>query len=122
MSATTRPRIAMIGSYVPRRCGIATFTHDISAAIHSAFNSGGDTNDGPLPIVALNDTAEGYPYGPEVVVEIDQHRRDDYRNAADILNTSKVDVVVLQHEYGLFGGESGEYLFELLDRLRKPLV
>ena len=62
----------------------------------------------------MNDREERYAYGPEVTSEIRQHRRDDYRNAVEILNTGKVDVVCLQHEYGLFGGECGEYLLELL--------
>jgi glycosyltransferase involved in cell wall biosynthesis len=73
-------------------------------------------------IAAMDDRPEGYEYGPEVVVRINQHRREDYREAAEYLNLSKADVVLLQHEYGLFGGQAGDYIFELLDRLDKPVV
>ena len=114
--------ILLIGSYVPRQCGIATFTHDLATSVaehvhgvplHSAKSVG---------IVAMNDLDDSYAYGPEVLVQIGQHRREDYRTAAEILNTSRVDVVCLQHEYGLFGGDCGEYLLDLLQRLRKPVV
>jgi len=70
----------------------------------------------------MDDRSEGYEYGPEVVVRINQHRREDYREAAEYLNHSKVDVALLQHEYGLFGGQAGGYIFELLDRLDKPVI
>ncbi len=112
----------MIGSYVPRRCGIATFTNDLARAVRQ--NGCGDVGLGgcSVHIVAMNDRNQHYDYGSEVLVEVHQHRRDDYRNAADILNTGKIDVVSLQHEYGLYGGECGEYILELLDRLRKPVI
>ncbi|MGB2984606.1 MAG: glycosyltransferase family 4 protein [Phycisphaerae bacterium] len=122
MPDKTQPRIAMIGSYVPRRCGIATFTRDLATAIartgHGQALSGGNC----VQIVAMNDRYGEYTYSSEVTVEIGQHRREDYRNAAEILNTSRMDAVSLQHEFGLFGGECGDYLFELITRLRKPLV
>ncbi|MHC4697281.1 MAG: glycosyltransferase family 4 protein [Planctomycetota bacterium] len=70
----------------------------------------------------MTDHQNKYSYGPEVKVEINQYRREDYRNAAEILNSSRTDVVNLQHEYGLYGGEAGAYVLELLDRLQKPLV
>ena len=122
MPPRTQPRIAIIGSYVPRRCGIATFTHDLATAIaeHGGARSLVDTSG--VQIVAINDRDGEYSYGPEVTVQIHQHRREEYHNAAEILNTGKIDVVSLQHEYGLFGGECGEYLLELLGRLRKPVV
>lgn len=122
MPQRTQTRIAMIGSYVPRRCGIATFTHDLATAITQSRLGQAISDRNGLQIVAMTDREGEYAYGPEVTVEINQHRREDYRIAADILNTGRIDAVSLQHEYGLFGGECGEYLFELLDRLRKPLV
>ncbi len=115
-------RIALIGSYVPRRCGIATFGHDLATAI-SGTEAPDMTNGAPtVEIVAINDLEEGYAYGPEVTTQIHQHLREDYRNAADILNTSRCDAVLLQHEYGLFGGECGEHLLDLIDHLQKPLI
>ncbi len=122
MPENATPRIAMIGSYVPRRCGIATFTRDVAAAVAGACQRSGQRDGHPVPIVAMNDRDHEYQYGPEVVVEVHQQRREEYRNAADVLNTARIDAVSLQHEYGLFGGDCGEYLFELLDRLRRPLV
>ena len=75
-----------------------------------------------VQVVAMNDQETGYPYGNEVTLQIHQHRREDYRNAAEVLNNGKADAVLLQHEYGLFGGECGDYLLDLLDRLRKPVI
>jgi len=113
--------VAMISSYVPRQCGLATFTNDLGTALsEEAF--GQSMQSGRINIIAMNDRDGEYTYGLEVAGEIRQHRKEDYRNAADVLNNSKVDVVSLQHEYGLFGGADGEYLFGLLERLRKPLI
>jgi len=114
--------VALIGSYVPRQCGIATFTHDVASSVSSHMGTGRLAESNGISIVAINDQETGYDYGPEVKVQIDQHHREDYRTAAEILNDSHVDAVSLQHEYGLFGGEEGEYLLDLLRRLRKPVV
>ena len=119
MPNRTPMRIAMIGSYVPRRCGIATFTHDLSNAIQGAGTAPEQCS---VEIVAMNDRDAEYDYEKEVILELSQHKREDYRNAAEVLNTAKIDAVSLQHEYGLFGGESGDYLLDLLDRLQKPLI
>ncbi|MCH7592263.1 MAG: glycosyltransferase family 4 protein, partial [Planctomycetes bacterium] len=119
MPSRTPLRIAMIGSYVPRRCGIATFTHDLSNAMQG---NGAVAKRCNVQIVAMNDRQGQYAYGDEVMLELHQHRREDYRNAAEVLNDAKIDVVSLQHEYGLFGGDCGDYLLDLLDRLRKPLI
>lgn len=122
MPDTTPIRIAMIGSYVPRRCGIATFTNHLAGAIsREACGLELSTGNG-VQIVAMTDREGEYQYGPEVAFEIHQHRKEEYRNAAEIINTSRVDAVSLQHEYGLFGGPCGDYLFEFLDRLRKPII
>jgi glycosyltransferase involved in cell wall biosynthesis len=114
--------VAFIGSYVPRKCGIATYTNDIAKAY--AYHVLGEPLDGsaPVKIIAVNDRDNEYKYGSEVAVEIRQHRRSDYQNAADILNTDRVGVVSLQHEYGLFGGPDGDFILELLSRLNKPVV
>ena len=122
MPGTNRINLAFVASYPPRRCGIATFTHDLATAITQTVNHEPLSQSGHVRIVAMNDRTDGYPYAPEVMFEVGQHQRADYRNAADVLNTGKIDAVLLQHEYGLYGGEGGEYLFDLLDRLQVPLV
>ncbi|MFP4144039.1 MAG: glycosyltransferase [Phycisphaeraceae bacterium] len=108
--------VAFIGSYVPRRCGIATFTADLTESVAAA------APDITTWTVAMNDRAEGYRYPPRVWFEINQHRLGEYRLASDFLNMSNVDVCCLQHEYGLFGGRQGQYIVELLRRLRMPVV
>ncbi len=109
-------QVALIGSYVPRRCGIATFTDDLATAIHHRAA-------GVKPcIVALNDRPEGYRYPARVAFEINQPRPGEYRLAADFLNMSKIDVVSLQHEFGLFGGPAGAYIIDLIRRLRMPVI
>lgn len=114
--------IAFIGSYLPRRCGIATFTKDLATAVAEAVGGPDLGEGGPINIVAMTDGDEEYRYGPEVTVEIQQQRLDSYRDAADVINNSKVEVLCLQHEYGLFGGKDGSHLLELLSRVRKPVV
>lgn len=105
----------MIGNYIPRRCGIATFTSDLTDALntHTPADSWA---------VAMNDRPEGYAYPEEVRFEIGQNDAPDYRLAADYLNIKSPDVVSLQHEYGIFGGESGSYIINLLKKLRMPIV
>jgi glycosyltransferase involved in cell wall biosynthesis len=73
-------------------------------------------------IAAINDREAGYSYTDDVAIQIHQHRRGDYRHAAEIINNSRCDVVCIQHEYGLFGGDHGVYVIDLIDRLRKPIV
>ena len=115
------PRIAFVGSYIPRRCGIATFTHDLATAV--ADRVGRPLGDGShVSIVAMNDGDASYDYGPEVALCIRQDRIEDYHRAADFLNRGDTDVVSLQHEFGIFGGPDGIDILELVDRLRKPLV
>jgi glycosyltransferase involved in cell wall biosynthesis len=120
--ATSRTSVALIGSYVPRRCGIATFTHHLATAIAERIYDQPLESTDRVRIVAVNDQDDLYDYGPEVAFEVGQHRKYDYRNAADYLNDSRFDTISLQHEYGLFGGEAGVYLLELLERVKKPIV
>lgn len=115
-SSDRLPKIALIGNYLPRQCGIATFTTDLLTALAR------EAQDSELWAVVMNDVPQGYDYPPEVRFEIDQRRLSDYRLAADFLNMSHVDVVCLQHEYGIFGGENGSYVLELLGHLRMPVV
>ena len=82
MPTSSRTRIAMIGSYVPRQCGIATFTYDLAGAIDQNGHGRAHADHGTVRIVAMNDRDGEYDYGPEVMVQIGQHRREDYRNDA----------------------------------------
>ncbi len=108
--------IALIGNYLPRKCGIATFTADLLEAL-SAETPGID-----YWAVAMNDVPEGYRYPRRVRFELNQQSLTDYRLAADFLNMNHVDAVCLQHEFGIFGGDDGGHILELLANLRMPLV
>jgi len=108
--------IVFVGTYVPRRCGIATFTADLGRSVAAA------SGDARVTVTALNDSPEGYDYPPEVVFEVNQNHLREYRLAADYLNVSRVDVVCVQHEYGIFGGPDGRYILNLLAQLRMPVV
>ncbi|HET9473898.1 MAG TPA: glycosyltransferase family 4 protein [Steroidobacteraceae bacterium] len=109
-------RIAFIGNSLPRRCGIATFTCDLQQAV-AASRAGTETT-----IVAMNDRGQTYSYPPVVRMQIQDEKLEDYVRAADELNAGRVDVVCLQHEFGIFGGEAGVYLLTLLARLNMPIV
>ena len=109
-------RIAVIGNYLPRHCGIATFTTDLCDAIHAEY---GATELLALPV---NDTEEGYSYPARVRFELSEDNLACYRQAADFLNFSNIDLVCLQHEYGIFGGRAGAHILELLRRLNMPFV
>ncbi len=108
--------VAMMGTYLPRRCGIATFSGDLAEAMSQAAPQITFRN------VAMDDRPEGYRYPPRVWFEINESRRGEYRLAADFLNISSVDVVNVQHEYGIFGGPDGAHLLDCLQRLRIPVV
>jgi len=109
-------RIAVVGNYLPRRCGIATFTTDLCDALHAEY---GTTELLALPV---NDTEEGYAYPARVRFELSEDNLASYRQAADFLNFSNIDLVCLQHEYGIFGGQAGAHILELLRRLRMPFA
>ena len=100
-----------ISSYIPRMCGIATFTKDLTEAIN-------DQNPEALAeIVAMNDTEEGYDYPWEVKFRVDHTRPEDYIAAAQYINQSSADVVCLQHEFGLFGGNDGDLIMPMLEMI-----
>ena len=109
-------RVAFIGNHLPRRCGIATFTHDLHRAIALArpnLETG---------IVAITNSGSDYTYPPAIRFQIKEEMLGDYAAGAAFLNRAKFDVVSLQHEYGIFGGEAGSYINELLSRLEMPIV
>ena len=120
IAAPQRPalpnRIAVVGNYLPRQCGIATFTTDLCDALHAEY---GATELLALP---MNDTEEGYSYPARVRFELSEDNLASYRQAADFLNFSNIDLVCLQHEYGIFGGRAGAHILELLRRLNMPFV
>ena len=109
-------RYAVLGNHLPRRCGIATFTTHLADALAAALPAA----DGF--VVAMNDAGQEYAYPPRVRFEIAQGDTDSYRRAADFLNVNRVDVLSVQHEYGIFGGKSGAHLLALLRELRIPIV
>ena len=109
-------RIAFIGNYLPRQCGIATFTTDLCEAI--ATEHSGTT----CIAVPVNDIEDGYAYPPRVRFELTEKDIDSYRRGADFLNINNVDLVSLQHEYGIFGGRAGSHILALLRELRMPIV
>ncbi len=114
-SSTIR-KIAVIGNYLPRQCGIATFTTDFCTAITSQYP------EIQCLAIPVNDIEGGYKYPPEVRFEIEENDLSSYRRAADFLNISDVDVVCLQHEFGIYGGVSGGYILALLRDLKMPVV
>jgi glycosyltransferase involved in cell wall biosynthesis len=109
--------IAFVGDYLPRNCGIATFTHDLAEAV--ARQTGRNQ---PVIVVAMNDTPKGYAYPDRVKFEVRQDYQIDYSRAADFLNFSRIDAVCLQHEYGIFGGDWGSNLLTLLRDLHRPFI
>ena len=118
-SRTARPKmnVAFIGNYVPRQCGIATFTYDVATWLKSTLSGSSD-----VFVVAMNDRPDGYDYPPMVRFEVQAGNPRDYPRAADYLNLSEIDMVCLQHEFGIFGGPKGIYIADLLRDLRKPVV
>ncbi len=109
-------KVAFIGNYLPRKCGIATFTSDLLAAVAAEHPSS------ECFAVAMNDIRAGYDYPGVVRFEIEEQDLSSYLRAADFLNISNVDVVCLQHEYGIFGGPAGSHILALLRELRMPIV
>lgn len=109
-------KIAFVGDYLPRKCGIATFTSDMYASLAARFP------DAECFVVPVNDRPEGYDYPPEVRFEIDEPDLESYRRAADFLNFANTDVVCLQHEYGIYGGTAGGHVLALVRDLRMPVV
>jgi glycosyltransferase involved in cell wall biosynthesis len=109
-------RIAFIGNYLPRQCGIATFTTDLCEAIAAGHN------DKACIAVPVNDVEGGYAYPSRVRFELTEKDIDSYRRAADFLNINNVDLVCLQFEYGIFGGRAGSHILTLLRELRMPVV
>jgi glycosyltransferase involved in cell wall biosynthesis len=108
--------IAFVGDYLPRRCGIATFTTDLCTSLAAQYPKV------QCFAVPVNDVEEGYDYPPEVRFEIDEQNLSSYRRAADYLGISDVDVLSVQHEFGIYGGTAGGHLLALLREVNIPIV
>lgn len=111
-------RPCFISTYPPRACGIATFTADLRQALVASIGDGEVVSS----VVAITNGPRVYGHPSEVVFEISQAESADYRLAAEYINRSSANVVSLQHEFGIFGGECGQYILDLLGRLHKPVV
>jgi glycosyltransferase involved in cell wall biosynthesis len=109
-------RIVFVGNYLPRECGIATFTTDLCTAIGTEF--------GPERLFAIpvNDPDSSYDYPEQVRLELAQEDLSSYLRAADFLNFNGNDLVCMQHEYGIYGGIAGSHILTLLRKLKMPLV
>lgn len=107
--------IAYLASFPPRECGIATFTRDLALAVeHLTYTN--------AVVAAMNDRLDGYAYDERVRVQIARNDRSSYRHAAQLLHQLAIDVINVQHEYGLFGGDWGEYLLEFYHHATRPIV
>jgi glycosyltransferase involved in cell wall biosynthesis len=109
-------RIAVIGNYLPRHCGIATFTTDLCEAISAEYGTA------RLLALPVNDTEQGYDYPARVRWSLAQDNVASYEEAARFLNFNNIDMVCLQHEYGIFGGPAGSHILHLLRGLKMPVV
>jgi glycosyltransferase involved in cell wall biosynthesis len=108
--------VAILGNHLPRHCGIATFTTALSGALAEQFT------ELDVFVLAMNDGGHRYAYPARVRFELAEGELGSYRRAADFLNVNDVDVVSVQHEYGIFGGKAGAYLLAVLRDLRMPIV
>ena len=109
-------KVAFVGNYLPRRCGIATFTTDLCESFASSNPSV------QCYAIPITDIEEGYQYPERVRLEIKEQDLDAYKAAADFLNLNDVDIVCLQFEYGIFGGKAGSYILSLLRNLKMPVI
>ena len=116
MSEYQTSKVAIVGNYPPRKCGIATFTSDLRGALE------GMENGWPCPVVAVTEPGGNYAYPPEVRFEIPEADAPSYLRAAEFLKVSHADVICLQHEFGIFGGPAGSYINTLLRRAGIPTV
>lgn len=109
-------RVALLGNYLPRHCGIATFTTDLTNAIADNVPSI------ECSVVAMNDAGRRHAYPDRVKFEIAESDLASYRRATDFLNVGAIDVLCLQHEYGIFGGKAGSHVLAVLEDVRMPIV
>ncbi len=113
-------KVICIGNYVPRQCGIATFTENLIKAILKAAEN--DNLAIETEVIAMNDPGQSYDYPSIVKRSINDSSKEQYVEMAEYINNSGADICLLQHEYGIFGGDSGLLILSLLRKLRIPLV
>lgn len=113
-------KIAFIGTFPPRQCGIATFTNNLIKSIVVNCDSKDIVSN--AYVVAMNDQEEGYSYPEEVRFTINQENQQDYVQAANYINSSEANICILEHEYGIFGGDYGIFILSLIYRLEVPLI
>ena len=109
-------RVAFLGDYLPRKCGIATFTSDLLTSVAAEYPQS------QCFAVPVNDVEKGYEYPSVVRFEIEEQDLSSYHRAADFLNISNVDIVCVQHEFGIYGGPAGRHLLALVRELKMPIV
>ncbi|MGD0629484.1 MAG: glycosyltransferase family 4 protein [Terracidiphilus sp.] len=109
-------RIAFVGNYLPRQCGIATFTTDLCTAVATEYGSD------RLFAIPVNDPESAYDYPLQVRLELEQENLASYERAAEFLNFNGNDLVCVQHEYGIYGGVAGQHILALLRKLKMPVV
>lgn len=116
LAVVSVPRTLFLGSFPPRECGIATFTKDVVDSFDREFRTSSE-------IIAIDEPGgEVRQYGPEVVARLQQDRRESYQDIAALVNAHPAQTLNIQHEYGLFGGERGEWLIDLLQAVEKPVA
>ncbi|MCK4889352.1 MAG: glycosyltransferase, partial [Candidatus Aminicenantes bacterium] len=113
-------RVAVLGNYVPRQCGIATFTRDLVESMLHTKNPRKFEVD--AYVIAMNDQQNSYTYPDIVKSTIREDSQRDYLKAVKYINFSNADICLIQHEFGIFGGERGKFVIPLIQRLEKPLV
>jgi glycosyltransferase involved in cell wall biosynthesis len=114
-------KLTYISTYPPRECGLASFNKNLINAISVNFDANGP--DGQVDVIAINeDNLDQYNYPDEVKFVIRQQKPEDYREAADFINVNNTDACILQHEFGIFGGDSGVYVLSFINQLEKPLI
>lgn len=111
-------KIAVIGNYLPRQCGIATFTTDLCDALAGQLKQSAEC----LTAVVMDDIDKGYAYADRVGFQIRVNVQSDYLHAAEFLNVHQFDAAILQHEFGIFGGKDGSHIFHLIKNLRMPVI
>lgn len=108
--------MALLGTYAPRQCGIATFTKDLRDALAEELPAGATR------VLAMDDALHDYDYPSEVHFQIPQHKQSAYRPPAEMLNINEIDVCLIQHEYGIFGGNDGSHVLDFARDLRMPII
>ena len=114
-------RIVILGNFLPRRCGIATFTQNLTQSILAATTKK-EAVDTEIIVVAMNDRDQEYTYPSIVQHTIRQHEKEDYYTAANFINNTQADICIVQHEFGIYGGESGAFVLSLMKQLKMPIV